>query len=352
MSHMSPPGMDAATGEEEVLPPVPRVTIQAYCESHDVAAAVQDGFGDRRLNKAQTKLQMGGAPAALEAFRNAPTPNVILIETTADHATLVSQLEQLAEVCDEGTRVIIIGHRNDILLYRDLMRRGVSDYVVAPIDTLAVVRTIASLYASTTAGPVGRVIAVVGAKGGVGASTVAHNIGWAIAQNFDANTVIADLDIPFGTAGLDFNQDPPQGVADAVFSPDRVDGNFIDRLISRCTDRLSLMAAPAVLDRTIDIDEAGMDAVVDHLRQTVPFVVLDIPHVWQGWTRRTLIGADAVAIVSTPDLACLRNAKNFTDLLRAARPNDTPPRLVLNQSACPSAPRLRRQSSPRRSSSM
>jgi pilus assembly protein CpaE len=341
MSHTFPhETVGEGGGEGELLPPIPRVTIQAYCETHDVAAAIQDGFADRRFTKAQTKLHMGGAPAALEAFRDAPTPNVILIETNSDHATLVGQLEQLSEVCDEGTRVVVVGQRNDILLYRDLIRRGVSDYIVAPIDVLDVVRTISNLYSNTASGPIGRVIAVVGAKGGVGASTVAHNLAWAISQTFDANTVIVDMDIPFGTAGLDFNQDPPQGIAEAVFSPDRVDGNFVDRLVSRCTDRLSLMAAPAVLDRTIDIDEAGMDAVIDHLRTSVPFVVLDVPHVWQGWTRRTLVGADAVAIVATPDLASLRNTKNFVDLLRAARPNDAPPRIILNQVGMPKRPEI------------
>ena len=92
--------------------------------------------------------------------------------------------------------------------------------------------------------PVGRTIAVVGAKGGVGASTVAHNIAWAIARDLELDAVVTDLDLPFGTAGLDYNQDPPQGIADAVFSPERMDGAFVDRLLSKCTDHLSLLAAP------------------------------------------------------------------------------------------------------------
>lgn len=329
-----------AHGMDEVLAQVPRITIQAFCETHDVAAQVQDAFTDRRLSKAQAKMQMGGPVAALEAFRNAPTPNLIILEAVNEPSVLVGQLESMSEVCDEGTRVLIIGHRNDILLYRDLIRRGVSDYVVAPIDAMGIVRSIAGLYGSVSSGPVGRVIAVVGAKGGVGASTVAHNLAWSIAQNHDANTVIADLDIPFGTAGLDFNQDPPQGIAEAIFSPERVDGNFIDRLLSRCSDRLTLLAAPALLDRTVDIDEGGMDAVLDHLRQTVPFVVLDVPHVWQAWTKRSLIGADAVAIVAGPDLASLRNTKNMVDLLRNARPNDIPPRIILNQVGVPKRPEI------------
>jgi pilus assembly protein CpaE len=336
----NPASVSGLGGMDEVLHPVPRITIQAFCETHDVAAQVQDAFADRRLNKAQAKMQMGGPVAAMEAFRNAPTPNLIILEAVNEPSVLITQLEGISEVCDEGTRVIIIGHRNDILLFRDLIKRGVSDYIVAPIDAIGIVRSIAGLYGSASSGPVGRMIAVVGAKGGVGASTIAHNLAWSIAQNHDANTVIADLDIPFGTAGLDFNQDPPQGIAEAIFSPERVDGNFVDRLLSRCSDRLTLLAAPALLDRTVDIDESGMDAVLDHLRQTVPFVVLDVPHVWQAWTRRALISADAVAIVAGPDLASLRNTKNLVDLLRSARPNDIAPRIILNQVGLPKRPEI------------
>ena len=168
-------------------------------------------------------------------------------------------------------------------------------------------------------------IAVVGAKGGVGASTVAHNIAWSIARDLTLDTVVADLDLGFGTAGLDFNQDPPQGIADAVFSPDRIDTNFVDRLLSKCTDHLSLLAAPATLDRVYDFSAESFDSIFDALRATMPCVVLDVPHQWSGWTRRTLIAADDILIVANPDLANLRNAKNMLDLLKASRPNDRRP---------------------------
>lgn len=339
-THSSPDDMIGGPGGEDVVAPVPRVTIQAFCETHDVAAQVQDAFADRRMQKAQTRLQMGGPPAALEAFRNAPTPNVVILESENNPSALVGHLESLAEVCDEGTRVIVIGHRNDIHLYRDLIRRGVSDYLIAPLNSLAIVKSISDLFATTEAARVGRIIAVVGAKGGVGASTVAHNIGWSISQRLDSNTVIVDLDIPFGTAGLDFNQDPPQGIAEAVFSPERLDANFVDRLLARAGDKLLLLAAPALLDRTIDLGEDAMEPILDLLRQIVPVIVLDVPHSWQAWTKRTLIGADEVAIVAGPDLASLRNTKNFVDMLRTARPNDAPPRVILNQVGVPKRPEI------------
>src|SRR4030095_10460321 len=105
-------------------------------------------------------------------------------------------------------------------------RRGVSEYVIGPVTPIDVVRAICNLFSSTEAKPVGRVVAIVGAKGGVGASTIAHNIAWAIARDLSLDSVVADLDLAFGTAGLDYNQDPPQGIADAVFSPDRIDNRL------------------------------------------------------------------------------------------------------------------------------
>jgi pilus assembly protein CpaE len=236
--------------------------------------------------------------------------------------------------------VVVIGRINDVMLYRELVRRGVSDYVLAPVGAIDVVRSICNLFSAPEAKAVGRIIAVVGAKGGVGASTISHNVAWAIARDLAMDSVVADLDLAFGTAGLDYNQDPPQGIADAVFSPDRVDTAFIDRLLSKCTDHLSLLAAPATLDRVYDFGTDAFDAVFDTLRSTMPCIVLDVPHQWSGWTKRALIGADDILIVAAPDLANLRNTKNLFDLLKASRPNDRPPLYCLNQVGVPKRPEI------------
>jgi pilus assembly protein CpaE len=324
---------------EEHIAPAPRVSVQAFCETVETAAAVQSAGEDRRLGKAHLKIQMGGMPAAIEAYRSAPTPNVIVIESDGRN-DLLGGLDHLATVCDAGTRVVVIGRINDVTLYRELVRRGVSDYVLAPVGAIDVVRSICNLFSAPEAKAVGRIIAVVGAKGGVGSSTISHNVAWAIARDLAMDAVVADLDLAFGTAGLDYNQDPPQGIADAVFSPDRVDTAFIDRLLSKCTDHLSLLAAPATLDRVYDFGSDAFDAVFDTLRSTMPCIVLDIPHQWSGWTKRALIGADDILIVAAPDLANLRNTKNLFDLLKAARPNDRPPLYCLNQVGIPKRPEI------------
>src|SRR6201999_2801670 len=265
---------------DDHIAPAPRVSVQAFCETVETAAAVQSAGEDRRLGKAHLKIQMGGMAAAIEAYRTAPTPNVIILETEG-RSDILTGLDQLATVCDSGTRVVVI----------------------APINALDMVRSVCGLFSAPEAKAVGRIIAIVGAKGGVGASTIAHNVAWAIARDLALDSVVADLDLAFGTAGLDYNQDPPQGIADAVFSPDRIDTGFIDRLLSKCTDHLSLLAAPATLDRVYDFGAEAFDAVFDTLRSTVPCIVLDIPHQWSGWSKRALISADDILIVASPDLA-------------------------------------------------
>jgi pilus assembly protein CpaE len=328
-------------GADDHIAPAPRVSVQAFCETVETAAAIQSAGEDRRLGKAHLKIQMGGVTAAIEAYRTAPTPNVIMLEAEGRSDKILNGLDTLAESCDAGTRVIVIGRTNDVHFYRELVRRGVSDYAIAPVGTIDVVRSICGLFSAPDAKPVGRVVAVVGAKGGVGASTVAHNIAWAMARDLSLDSVVTDLDLAFGTAGLDYNQDPPQGIADAVFSPDRIDTAFVDRLLSKCSDHLSLLAAPATLERAYDFGPEAFDGIFDALRATMPCVVLDVPHQWTGWTQRTLVSADEILIVAAPDLANLRNAKNLFDFLRAARVNDRRPYYCLNQVGVPKRPEIK-----------
>jgi pilus assembly protein CpaE len=332
---------DSTETGERLIAPVPRVAIQAFCETPDVAAAIETAAADRRMQKAHIKVQAGGGAAAVESYRHAPTPNVIVLEAQrGGKEAFLAHLDALAEFCDAGTKVVVIGHVNDVLFYRDLMRRGVSEYLMAPVEVIDVVRAVSDLFNAPGAEPVGRTVAVIGAKGGVGASTVAHNLAWAFSRTYSTATVIVDLDIAFGTAGLDFNQDPAQGVAEAIFAPDRLDANFVDRLLSKCSDNLSLLAAPAMLDRTCDLSEMSVDGLVDILRATTPCVVLDMPHLWTAWARRTLVSADEIVIVATPDLASLRNTKNLYDLLKANRPNDRKPRVIVNQAGVPKRPEI------------
>ncbi len=134
---------------------MPRITIQAFCELTETAAMIEAAAEDRRLQRARVKVRMGGGAAAIEAFRHAPTPNVIVIEVQGARSKPLECLDALAEVCDEGTRVVVIGHLNDVTLYRQLLQRGVSDYLMAPVEPLGLIAAISEMFTAAGVKPIG-----------------------------------------------------------------------------------------------------------------------------------------------------------------------------------------------------
>jgi pilus assembly protein CpaE len=328
------------TSRMDALRPVPRISIQAFCETDGVSKPIESAGEDRRMFKTHLKVLMGGLEAAIELYQTAATPNLIILESKSEPRELLASLERLAEVCDPTSKVIVIGHYNDVWLYRELVKAGISEYIVAPLSIADIIGTIYNIFVDPESSPLGRAIAFIGAKGGVGSSTIAHNVAWSISSQLENEVVVADLDLPYGTANIDYDQDPAQGMAEAVFSPDRIDDVYLDRLLAQCAERLSLLAAPSTLERVYDFDKDAFSNIIDVAQRSAPFVVLDVPHVWNGWTKTTLSRADEVIITATPELANLRNAKNLIDTLKNLRPNDTAPKLVLNQCGVPKRPEI------------
>jgi pilus assembly protein CpaE len=328
------------TGDLQDVRPVPRITLQAFCETELVAQTLDMASRDRRMARAHVKVHMGGIPAAVDFYGSAPTPNLVVVESKLNGASLIADLGRLAEVCDGETKVVVIGHSNDIQLYRELMANGVSEYLVAPLTMADLMATVSGIFVNPENGPLGKVFAFIAAKGGAGSSTICHNVAWTISSRYHNDVVLTDLDLAFGTANINLDQDPPQGVAEAVFSPDRMDDILLDRLLAKCAEHLSLLAAPSTLDRTYDFDRNAFSAILEVAQRGSPCIAVDLPHQWTGWTRQILAAADEVVITANPELASLRNTKNLLDTLRELRPNDHPPRLVMNQVGMPKRPEI------------
>ncbi len=320
--------------------PVPRISIQAFCEFPDTGAALQRAAADRRLSKATLNVQLGGLQAAVEHHSGHVTPNLLIVETRLQGKAALEEIDRLAEVCDPSSKVIVVGRINDVELYRELMRRGVSEYLVAPLNPLHLIEVISGLYLNPDAPPVGRVASFIGCRGGVGSSTLAHNIGWCIAERMHISTTIIDLDLSFGTVGLNFNEEPGQGVAEALSSPERLDDVLLDRLLLKMSDHLALFAAPAAMDRATEAEPHAYEGVIDIVRQSTPCVILDLPHQWNPWVRQTVLSSDEIVFVAAPDLASLRTAKSLVDLVKQNRPNDPPPKLVMTQVGIPRRPEI------------
>ncbi|MDQ0132410.1 pilus assembly protein CpaE [Neorhizobium galegae] len=327
-------------GDFDALRPLPRISIHSFCESDGMQRMMDRIARDRRMAKVNLRVTIGGTSAAANMFSSTPTPNLIILETDAEPKNLLHELTPLAEVCDPSTRVIVVGRYNDISLYRDLIRNGISEYLVGPVQMPDMLAAISAIFVDPEAEPLGKSIAFIGAKGGVGASTIAHNCAFGISNLFSTETILADLDLPFGTANIDFDQDPAQGIAEAVFAPERLDEVFLDRLLTKCSEHLSLLAAPSLLDRAYDFERNAFTPIIELLQRSAPMAVLDVPHGWTEWTRAVLSEVDEVVICAVPDLANLRNTKNLIDALKKLRPNDRAPHLILNQVGMPKRPEI------------
>ena len=347
-----PPPMPPAEADEDVVYSfsmagddagdrlVPRISLHAFCQTAPVTQLMMAVQNDRRMANVSMEVHQGGSAAAFDYYADRSTPHLLIVETTGSPARILAELDQLAERCDENVKVIVVGAANDIRLYRELMHRGVSEYIVPPMETVQLIRSVANLFVDPEQPFMGKSIAVTGVKGGVGASTIAHNLAWVMSHRMESNTTLVDLDLNFGTTGLDFNEESQQTIADAILSPDRFDEAVLERLLTRATDNLSLFTAPATLDRTYDLDVETLDHVMGLVRQSVPFVVMDLPHIWADWFKSAVVGADEIVVVAQPELASLRNGKNLIDFLKAARPNDAPPRLVINNVGVPRRPEI------------
>lgn len=323
------------SGQHDHAVMVPHINIQAFCDTEETAQAIRQAAADRRMLHAHTTVNPGSIMGAFQAFQTRTTPNLLIVESRGTREVILSELATLAEVCQADTKVIVIGHVNDVLFYRDLIRQGISEYLVAPVGQAHLIEAIAALYRDPKASPLGKVIAFMGVKGGVGSSMLAQNCAWGIAGTYDTDTVIVDLDLAFGTAGLNFNQDISGGIIDVLGQPDRIDTILAERLLTKVGERLSILGASGGVDRDFLIEPAMIDSIISALRLSVPCLVLDIPALWAPWVKFALLNADQVVITATPDLASLRNAKSMIDLLGTGRPNDPPPRLVLNQVGVP-----------------
>jgi len=307
-----------------------RLTIDAFTATPETAAALRQVQQDRQLAKSRLAIQAGGLAAAIARYADSPTPQVVIVEDD-DSATMLARLEHLAEVCVQGTRVMVIGSVNDIALYRSLMAQGISEYLVWPVSARQIVDALDKLFADPQAAPRGRTIACWGARGGVGASTLAQNLAWGLARHLQETVIYIDLDLAFGTSVLAFNIDAKQTVIDALAHPERLDEVLMERCMVDYDDHLQVLASPGDCRVHASLSLDSLDLLIELASRMAGLVVLDIPHLWADWTEHLLSVADEVVLVATPDFASLRDAKSILDALASRRGSGAAARLVLNK---------------------
>lgn len=262
---------------------------------------------------------------AIRRLKNMPTPNRLAVDISGSDDP-IDALIGLAEVCDEGTNVIVIGDVNDIDLYRRLIALGIEDYFVKP---LSVERMVTVLTRSDAAGAgeapgskkLGRVLSVVGARGGVGATAIAINLASTIANELKRRVALVDLDLFFGNCGLALDLELGRGFREALENPSRIDGLFIERAMLRDGENLYVLSSEEALDYVINFDPTAVELLIDHLRRDFECVVVDLPRFAARSQTAMLTPPASVVVVSDPSLAGMRDTQRLVALFKKISPN-------------------------------
>ena len=310
----------------------PHLSIQAFTQTPDVHAMFDLALSDRRLARATSEAHSGGLRAALARFAQAPSPDVLVLE--ADRAAL-ADLPALASVCDTRTKVIIVGHVNDVVLYRQLLEQGVSEYLVAPVGGAELATAIERIAGDGQMQRKSRVYAFIGANGGVGSSTIAQNVAWSMMKQASAGVMLADLDLTFGCADLNFNVETGTQFFDALKADTKMDDALLDRLLVKRGANLHVLTHPLLLEREPDHLVRQLVETLKLARANFNHIVLDLPNHWSALVQDAILDADEVVVTAVPDICSLRNGKALIEKLGRLRPNDGPPKLILNQCGMP-----------------
>ncbi|MBT4890960.1 MAG: AAA family ATPase [Rhodospirillales bacterium] len=308
-----------------------RISIGGYPLTQETMDAMDALRGDRLLFRSEFEIQPGGVQTAASVLQERKTPNLLIVEMDEPRDTFFQKLEELANVCDPDTRLILISTHNDILLFQELIKNGVSDYLVGPVDSEKLRESIAKVYAGHETDTDGKLIAFYGLSGGVGNSVVAHNTARELARLHDKKSIVVDLDICYGTAALNFNVQPRQTVVDALSQTGKLDTALMDQYLVSGGDNVSILASPASLSVGMQITHNLFDQLLKAVKPMADFIILDLPHLWAPWISDGLAAADEVILVGKPDLTNLRNAKSMVEFIGPKRGVDAPTRLVLNQ---------------------
>jgi len=309
-----------------------RIPISAYLINADSIAAVEALKEDRYFFRSAIEIYDGGIDAAITQLAEKRTPALLIVETTANQEQMFQQLAALANVCDPETRLVLIGKENDIGLFRTLIAEGISDYLITPVTGEQIKATAIKIFQGEESESDGRVIAFVGMAGGAGSSVISHNVAHALSEHYDEQVVCVDMDIPFGTAMLNYNMQPRQTIVDALTQSAGLDASMLNQFFTEYSDtKLSILGSPASLSTGLHVTSDPVDKLLRVLKPMAGFIVVDLPHVWEGWVNDVLAGADEVIMVCHPDLTNLRNAKSVVEYLGPKRGSDAPTRIVLNQ---------------------
>lgn len=265
-----------------------------------------------------TVVRRGTCQNAIAFLRNSASPRMVVVDLANSEVPL-SDVDELLSVCGPNVVVIVIGEENDIALYRDLLLLGVADYVVKPVTTEVLRRIISVRLGNNPQNKqgqrVGKVICVTGARGGVGTTTFVSNLGWMLSEESGRRAAIVDLDLQYGAVNMMYGLKKSNGFMEVLKNPHRIDGLFLDRTLSKKSEKLFVLSTEEPLEDDTSFDPDALDAVLEILGQRFHYVIIDLPRRPGPIYRRVLERSAVRIIMANATLTSVRDSIRISMLI-------------------------------------
>jgi pilus assembly protein CpaE len=285
-----------------------RLPVMAFVDA-DTERLLQDAS----VLPGRNQIVRGGIAKAIEYLSEQRSPHVLLVDISGVELPL-SKIQILADVCEPGTNVIAIGDHNDVALYRDLQTAGVGDYLVKPLTRELVTKALApranpgEMGRAATALKLGKMVSFIGARGGVGTTTMAANLAWHLANRQSRRVALVDLDLQHGDCPLLFNAETTPGLRDALANPLRLDPLLLERIMTRHGERLFILGGEEPIQDHVQFTPAAVETLFSVLRSQFHYVIADVPRIPTPAYRRALEIADRRVIVVDQTMRSIRDA--------------------------------------------
>lgn len=321
-------------GPRSSSPRLPAPTVQVFTRDPDAEAVVRQSLGT--LNAPDVDFVRGDIGNAITTLAEQPSPRLLIVDVS-DVTDPVQRVSELAEVCEPNTGVIVIGKRNDIVLYRDLKLAGVAEYFFKPLVADLVTRACNNVITGAAVPQptrTGKLVFILGVRGGVGATTIAVNTAWQLAETRQRWVMLLDLDLKGGDAALQLDQTPSHALREAVENPERVDKLFLERAVIPVENRMDLLASLEPIGQDVKFDENAVLVLLDNLLHRYRYVFVDVPPVAAAQLMQAFKLPSTCVLVSSGTLASAREVARWREWIGANTPERTVLQ-VLNQRGAP-----------------
>ena len=283
--------------------------------------AIEQGWNPDKVNK-------GGLRNAVQTLSVSASPNILFVDLSESGDPL-NDINALAEVCEPGTVVIASGQVNDVRLYRDLVASGIQDYLLKPLNPDVMREAFVHAQAMLSAPKAVDAgsdrphcaVAVIGTRGGVGASTLSTSLAWLMSEKSGRSTALLDLDVHFGTGALTLDLEPGRGLTDAIENPSRIDGLFIERAMVKASDKLSVLSAEAPINSPVMTDGAAFFQLQEEIRSAFECTVVDLPRSMLVNYPHLISDVQVAVLVTELTLAAARDAIRIISWFKSNAPH-------------------------------